>query len=84
MLLRLSQHINNEADLRKLATLGLEVDENIIDSCITKKRPDISAAAHDILKVWRRSYEDQSVAYTKLCQILYQVSLAHFVNYLKQ
>ena len=79
MLLELSVRFCEELDLRKLATIGLNLVDHKIDGEINSNKTDTRKAALAILKNWRKTQTDPKVAYCELCRALTQVGLAHYV-----
>ena len=84
MVLQLSQKITSEKDLRKLATLGLSVDEATVDEQIRNLCHDIQEAALSMLKAWQKTMPDKYAALTMLCTALRNVDLAYLVNVLEE
>ena len=75
-MLTLSQKINKEGDLRKLATLGLGVNDDVISASLYKYPQNINLAAHEVLKKWRGQYEDGTEATAKLRESLQKVNMS--------
>ena len=67
--MKLSNKITRQSELKKLGTEGLRVNVNKIDRHITNNR-DISSAAYDVLSDWRKSQENNTVAYKNICEAL--------------
>ena len=70
MLLKLARKINQKIDLLTLATLGLDMDENVVDGMLRDNRDEIHMAVRGVLNVWKRSQPDAKTAYIKLCEAL--------------
>ena len=79
MVFELSRHITDETALRKLATSGLEVRENVIATHLNDHRHSITEAAHQVITHWRKSVEDSSEAYSKLCDALRKTGMAFLI-----
>ena len=70
MLWRLAKEITNSSQLRTLG-LKLELDNSKIDTALFNHRNDtIEIAAYDVLRQWKYSQEDATVAYGKICKAL--------------
>ena len=68
-MLKLSKHINSELELRCLAIIGLEVDENVVDKHI-KNNNEFNVAVYRVLKEWFNSIESSEEAYRILYEAL--------------
>ena len=73
-LVKLSNTIATESELRMLGTQGLNVGLHEIDKQITNNR-NISSAAYHVLYNWRKTQEDNTVAYKNLCDALKSANL---------
>ena len=69
MLLSLSREFTNRSDLRTLA-VKLGQDKSKVDTSLTNHQNDINEAAYDLLKQWRDSKYDATVAYQEICKAL--------------
>ena len=69
MLLSLSREFTNRSDLRTLA-VKLGQDKSKVDTSLTNHQNDINEAAYDLLKQWRDSKHDATVAYQEICKAL--------------
>ena len=69
MLLSLAREFTNRSDLRTLA-VKLDQDKSKVDTSLTNHQNDINEAACDLLKQWRDSKYDATVAYKEICQAL--------------
>ena len=69
MLLSLAREFTNRSDLRTLA-VKLGQDKSKVDTSLTNRQNDINEAAYDLLKQWRDSKYDATVAYKEICQAL--------------
>ena len=80
MLLKLSKRINSAMDLRTLATIGLEVEDPIIEGKLYNER-DINEAALKVLKEWRKGQLDSRIAYNRLREALRKkgVNMAFYI-----
>ena len=66
-ILKLSQYITSEQDLRELGTNALGVPERIIDTALHNHRnSSINGAAYNILSIWRKQYESSEKAFMDL------------------
>ena len=65
-IMKLSQYITSEQDLRELGTNGLGVPERTIDTALTNYRTSINDAAYNILSTWRKQYQSSQEAYRNL------------------
>ena len=65
-ILKLSQYITSEQDLRELGTNALGVRERTIDTALTNYRTSINDAAYNILSTWRKQYESSEKAFMDL------------------
>ena len=66
-ILKLSQYITSEQDLRELGTNALGVPERIIDAALHNHRnSSINDAAYNILYTWREQYESNQKAFMDL------------------
>ena len=70
MLLKLSKKINKKIDILTLATIGLDMDEYVVEGILKDNKDEIHMAVHGVLKVWRRSEPDSKIAFKKLCEAL--------------
>ena len=78
MMLKLSERINIESELRSLATCGLKVEGHIVDNHLTNKPGDIPMATLAVLKEWQRKYEDQRRAFVDLCLALERTNMGYY------
>ena len=78
MLYHLSQRISSPGQLRTLATKGLGLKQHVLDKHLHNEK-DINEAALMVLKEWRLSYENSSVAYRKLCEVLRKVKMSSLI-----
>ena len=69
MLFKLSRRINSAGELRTLATIGLGIEEHVIDGHLYNEK-DINEAALSVLKEWRKGQPNSKVAYSELCEVL--------------
>ena len=83
MMLKLSQKINKEGDLRKLATQGLGVNDDVISASLYRYPKDINLAVHGVLKKWRLQFEDGAAATAKLREAIQRVNMAHCLQALQ-
>ena len=70
MILKLAKRINEPIDLLSLGTLGLDMKEEVLTGHLKNKKDDIHMAAFGVLRTWRTSQPDRTVAYVKLCAAL--------------
>ena len=70
MLLKLSKKINQKIDILTLATIGLDMDEDVVEGILKDNKDEIHMAVHGVLKVWKRSQSDAKAAHAKLCEAL--------------
>ena len=82
MKLNLARQITTQQELRNLATLGLRVKSNVIDTKLTNER-DINEAALKVIQQWASSKEDKRAAYVELCEILVKIRRSAYINVLK-
>ena len=80
--MKLSNTISHESELRTLGTQGLGVSLNQIDRHITNNR-DISSAAYHVLSNWRKTHENNTVAYKKVCDALKMANMELKIQDLK-
>ena len=66
----LSTKLTSNADLKKLAISGLNMDVHSVEQHINNEKGDISTAAHKVLQDWKKSIEDPKVAYNQLYEAL--------------
>ena len=78
MVRRLSNKITSKGELRNLATLGLRVDEDMVDAQIRNLRHDINEVALAMLKAWKKTKQDTFEAYKLLCAALVEVGLTNY------
>ena len=78
MIFLLSERFSTETEVRRLATVGLRVQEHIVDNKVHGERT-FQLAALAILKVWRNGYTDMSEAYTELCEILRRIDMGFYI-----
>ena len=78
-LVLLSEEINQQRKLRKLAIVGLKMSDHVIESAL-QSNPDIVDAAYTVLEQWRKSDPDRTVAYTEICQTLRDVNMAMLIK----
>ena len=69
MLWSLAKEITSSSDVRTLG-LKLELDNSKITTSLTNYPNNINDAAFDVLRQWRDSQEDATVAYGKICEAL--------------
>ena len=67
-ILNISQRLHDRNELTELG-MKLQVEEHAIEACFTNHSNDIRTAAHQILRIWRKSV-DPSNAYDILGQAL--------------
>ena len=79
MILSLSQHITDETEVRNLATNGLGMEEHIVDKHVNTRKPDMTLAAQDIIKVWRNKIGNSKIAYTRLCDALNKAGMPYYI-----
>ena len=82
MKLNLARQITTQQELRNLATLGLRVKSNVIDTKLTNER-DINEAALKVIQQWASSKEDKGAAFVELCEILVKIRRSAYINVLK-
>ena len=70
MLLKLSKKINQKIDILTLATIGLDMDTNVVKGLLKDNQDEIHMAVHAVLENWMRSQPDRKTAYGKLCDAL--------------
>ena len=78
MMLKLSERINIESELRSLATSGLKVEGHIVDKHLTNRPRDIQMATFDVLREWQRKYPDQRRAFVDLCLALERTNMGYY------
>ena len=83
MILSLSEKINKEGDLRKLAILGLAVSDDVISGSLYRNQNDINGAAYDVLKTWRLQYQVGTEARDKLREALKSVNMSYCLQALQ-
>ena len=76
MMLTLSQKINKEGDLRKLAIQGLRVNDDIISASLYKYPQDINLAVYEVLKIWRGQFAEGAAAKASLREALKKVNMS--------
>ena len=74
MLVKLSNTITRESELRKLGVMGFHLETEEIDTHIMNNS-DIASAAYHVLSEWRNQQEDHKVAYNILCDALRKVNM---------
>ena len=79
-ILDLSQRINKELDLRKLATPGLQMQEYAVSAYLKYHRESTTLATHDFLIDWRKSQPNPYIAYVKLCEALVAANMRLFIE----
>ena len=70
MLWNLAQQFTNNCQLRTLGQKLQKLDNSKIDTSITNYGHDINAAAYDVLRKWRVSQDNDTVAYKDICEAL--------------
>ena len=75
----MSRRLTDKPDIRKLG-YQLEIDDDTMEDCFNKNRTDHPAAAHDILREWRKTQQEDDSAYINLCQALTQVKLKRIAS----
>ena len=78
-LLKLSQYLTNKSDLRRLAVIGLQMKEHVVDSKISSNTNDMESAAYNVLKTWRNSQENIATAHRKLRNALKKVNMKFLI-----
>ena len=68
-LYRVARRLTSKSDIRRLG-LKLGIADHRIDAIFHNKRDDITEAAYEILKEWRKSQEDAKVAFITLIKAL--------------
>ena len=66
----LAKKITSIADLKEIAISGLKIDAHIVEKHINNEKGDISSATHKILQDWRKSVDNNKVAYNQLYEAL--------------
>ena len=77
----LSRQITTQQELRNLATLGLRVKSNVIDTKLTNER-DINEVALKVIEQWAVNKQDKRAAYAELCEILIKIKRSAYINVL--
>ena len=80
MLLKLSEKIIEEHDLQKVGVIGLGLEDSVVDRHLRNNRNDITMAVLGVVKTWRRTQPDSTVAYTKLCEALREVEMKFLIE----
>ena len=78
MLYHLSRRICCPGQLRTLVTKGLGLKQHVLDKHLHNEK-DINEAALKVLKEWRLSYQNSTVAYKTLCEILREVKMSSLI-----
>ena len=81
---RLSQRFSDAGLLRQFAYGGLKMKSHDIESSISNHPSDIQAAAHDVLRKWQLTQENQVKAQRNLLDALEVSSLRSFADELKE
>ena len=81
---QLSQRFTNAGLLRQFAYRGLKMESQDIESSISNHTSDIQAAAHDVLRKWQLTQDNQEEAMHNLLTALKQSNLKSFAEELKQ
>ena len=68
--MELSLLITSPTELRRLGVEGLKLTSSTVQEALTNNPGDIEAAAHDVLSLWRKQYEDQVEAFNDLSAAL--------------
>ena len=80
MLETLSLYINSEADLRKLAIIGLNIEEIVVANSVKNHPNEFSVAVGSVLKTWRVKKENDKLAYTELCEALKKAEMLYYIE----
>ena len=80
MILSLSRSITEEDDLRTLATIGLKIEDDVIDSHISTEK-NISLATRKVIKDWRKKQINSKTAYSNLCDTLERVEMSYYIDH---
>ena len=75
---RLSDHLVEEADLRKLAIHGLNMTVSDLSKC--QKNNKGNTAAFEVLRQWCRSQKNRIIAYDKLCDALKSAGMGLLIS----
>ena len=78
MLYHLSRRICSPRQLRTLVTKGLGLKQHVLDKHLHDER-DINEAALKVLKEWGLRYQNSTVAYKTLCEILRKVKMSSLI-----
>ena len=80
----LARHIVSEYDLRRLATKGLRVTEDITDTALKDCKGDVTEAALFIIRAWSSGYTDRERAYSDLCKSLRRIGRISWIKELAE
>ena len=80
MLWNLAQQFTNSCQLRTLGQKLQKLDNSKIDTSLTNYGHDINAAAYDVLRKWRVSQDNDTVAYKDICEALKEAELNFFIS----
>ena len=69
MLWSLAKEFTNRSDLRTLG-IKLKLDESKIATALTNHQNEINEAAYDLMRRWRASQDNDTVAYRNICEAL--------------
>ena len=67
MVVKLAKRINDAMDLISLGTIGLDMKEEVLARHLHDKKDNINMAAYEVLKTWKASQPNRTVAFEKLC-----------------
>ena len=80
MLVNLSREFTSKYDARNLAWTGFKIEQSIVESILRDYRSDIHEAMYHILMEWRKSQENDQIAYVNLCRGLRKVEKDHLIR----
>ena len=75
----LSEYIYNQKLYEKLGT-ELGIEQHKLDSILTSNKPEITIAAHVMLKTWYMNQDNSLQAMDKLVDVLKRAELKLFIN----
>ena len=79
MLNSLSEYIEDERQLRKLAIQGLKMDDRIVTRRIRDNRAEFGIAVLNILKAWRKDVDDDK-PHSILCKALEETDMSYYME----
>ena len=79
-LLELSKDFFSEELLEELGIKGLGIPDNTIQKHIKNHPNDITRAALAILREWRNSQENATIAYENICKALKHIEMPYLIK----